>query len=281
MNLVVLGNVCIDKNSAEKAQYKAAGGPATFMSLFFKQTKDTLFTTIASYGNSFLPYKNGLNLYPLRPNVANTLVYENTIKNGKRSQKSHFYKDALPPEISKDVANIIKNVDVLFIAPLIPYFSPDYIKKVADLTRKDCLKILLPQGYFRQFDRKQNVVFRKFKEAEKILPLVDFVILSSEDYPNIEKLSLEWYNKYSTTFIITKAEKGAMIINKNGRVIVSTNPIPLEEIVDSIGAGDTFSASFGYYYFKNKDLVKSVELANQTAGENLLSKTQEIQKDLG
>jgi len=281
MNLVVLGNVCIDKNRTNDISYEAAGGPPNFLSLFLNQTKDASLTTISSYGSDFLPFKKELNLYPLSPNATNTLVYENITIDGKRSQKCHFYKEALPPEINQDMENIIKNADVLFITPLIPYFSPDYIKKAMKLTRKDCLKILLPQGYFRRFDENDNVVFRAFEEADKILPLVDFVILSSEDYPDIERLSFTWSKKYNTTFIITRAEKGAVIIDKNGKVVVSTSPIPFEEIVDSIGAGDTFSASFGYNYSKNKNLVKSVEMANQSAREKLLSKTKEIQKDLG
>lgn len=281
MNIVVLGNVCIDKNNIEKTFYEKAGGPPAFMSLFFNKIKDASFTTIASYGQDFLPYKNSLNLYPLKPNASNTLVYENTIKNGERSQKCYFYKDAFPPVIDKGMTNIIKNSDVLFIAPLIPYFSPDYIKKAVSLASKDCLKILLPQGYFREFDDSDNVIFREFKEADGLLPLFDFVILSSDDYPNIEKLSSSWSKKSGTTFIITKAEKVAIIINKNERVVVPTNPIPLEDVVDSIGAGDIFSASFGYNYFKNKDLVKSARLANKAARKRLLSKTQNIQKDSG
>jgi len=84
MNIVALGNVCIDHNSTEKTSYEAPGGATTFMSLFFNQTKDTLLTIIASYGIDFLPYKNGLNLLPVSPNISNTLVYENAEKGKKR-----------------------------------------------------------------------------------------------------------------------------------------------------------------------------------------------------
>lgn len=281
MNIVILGNVCIDHNANEKAYYEAAGGPATFMSLFFDKTGDISFTTISSYGVDFLPYKDSLSLSPLNPNNSNTLVYENTTINGKRSQKCHFHRENLPPEIDENIASLIKNADILFITPLIPYFSPEYIKKVVKLAHKNCLKILLPQGYFRKFEENDNVVFREFEEADKILLLVDFVILSSEDYSDIEDLSFKWSGQYGTTFIITTAERGALIINKNGRTVVSTIPIPFEEIVDSIGAGDIFSASFGYNYFKDKDLEKSVHLANESAREKLLAKTKEIKEDLG
>lgn len=270
MNTVVLGNVCIDKNSSEKTTYKAAGGPAVFINSLLNKKKDASLTIVSSYGKDFLPYKKELNLYPSEPNVLSTLVYENIIKNGKRTQKCHFYKDAFPPVIDKNAENIIKKADILFIAPLIPYFPPDYVKKIVNQTSKNCLKILLPQGYFRDFDAKDNVVFRQFKEAEEILPLVDIVIVSNEDYPNIEKQSFSWSNKHGTTFIITKAQKGAIIINKNKKIIVSTTPVPDRQIVDSIGAGDIFAAAFGYNYFKTKDLLKSVNLANQAAREKLL-----------
>ncbi|OGH10689.1 MAG: hypothetical protein A3B38_04375 [Candidatus Levybacteria bacterium RIFCSPLOWO2_01_FULL_36_13] len=273
MNIVVLGNVCIDKNNIEKTFYKKAGGPATFMSLFFNKVKDTKCTTIASYGADFLPYKQGLNLYPGSPNLGNTLVYENTIINGKRSQKCRFYKENITPEIDKNAENVLKNADVLFIAPLIPYFSPEYVKNVVKITSKNCLKILLPQGYFRDFDNSNNVVFKEFKKEREILPLIDIVIVSDEDYPNIENLTLEWSKKYGTTFLITKAQKGAIIISTEVKKTVPTNPIPSKEIVDSIGAGDIFAAAFGYHYFKTKDLEKSVDYANQIAKQKILLKT--------
>lgn len=273
MNLVVLGNVCIDKNTAEKVSYQAAGGAPIFMSLFFNKAKDAKFTTIASYGADFLPFKNNLNLYPNKPNIPNTLVYENTIKNGKRSQKCYFYNENALVEINENLKQVLIKAYLLFIAPLLPNFLPEYIKKITDSTPKDCLKILLPQGYFRNFDQENNVIFRQFKEVDSILPLVDIIILSSEDYPSIENLSSKWNKKHNKTFIITKAEKGAIIINKRGKVLVPTKPIPIDQIDDSIGAGDTFSASFGYYYFKYKDLLKAVKLANQSAREKLLSKT--------
>lgn len=270
MNIVVLGNVCIDHNSSEKKSYKGAGGPAIFMSLFFRKNKDISFTTISSYGKDFISYKDNLNLYPLKPNIFKSLVYENKIKNNKRSQKCHFYNDNILPKIDSKMIKILKDADVLFITPLIPHFLPEYIKKVLQQTKKDCIKILLPQGYFRKFNKSDNVIFREFEEANKILPLVNFVILSSEDYSNIERLSFEWNKKFGTTFLITQAEKGATIINKNRKVLVSTNPIPLGKIVDSIGAGDIFGASFGYNYYKHKNLVNSVKSANESARKKLL-----------
>lgn len=271
MNVVVLGNVCIDKNKTEKTSYIKAGGPPIFMSLFFNKVKNASLTTIASYGVDFLPYKKGLTLYPSKPNASNTLAYENIIVDGKRSQKCHFYDNNLLPELSTDEKKIIEKADVLFIAPLIPYFSPDYVKEVVNQTSKDCLKILLPQGYFRNFDKEDNVIFREFKETDELLPFFNFVILSSDDYPNIEKLSLEWSKKYNTTIIITKAEKGAEVISKDGKINAMTDPISFEEIVDSVGAGDIFAASFGYYYSSTKNLEKSVRLANRAARERLLA----------
>lgn len=279
MKIVILGNICLDHNEG-KVSYTAAGGPATFMSDFFNKTKDVNSTVISSYGKDFLPYKKELNLYPLIPNVAKTIVYENIEKNGKRSQKCHFYKDNPPPRINPDIKRALKAADILFITPLIPNFSFDYLRKVTEEANKNCIKILLPQGYFRKFSGNGDVLFREFKEAENILPLVDILILSLEDYPNMEMLSLQWVKKYGITILITKAGKGASIINKNGVIQVPTVSIPENEIVDSVGAGDIFSASFGYFYFGNRDYDKSVKMANKTAREKLLSKTKDMQISL-
>ena len=114
------------------------------------------------------------------------------------------------------------------------------------------------------------MIFRKFEEADKILPLFDFVFLSSEDYPNIEMLSIEWNRQYGATFILTKAQEGADIINKQGVKTIPTNPIPAEKIINSIGAGDIFSAGFAYHYLKSKDVFGSVEFANKAAAEKML-----------
>lgn len=275
MKFTILGNVCIDHNKSEKIFYKAAGGPITFMSIVLKQLPDSYVKAISSYGSDFI-YKKNLSLYPYKPNVKKTLLYENIIKNGKRTQKCYFYQDNLPVRIDKHIRNIVLNTDVLFITPLLPNYSPSYLKKLTGCTQKSCLKILLPQGYFRKFNKIGEVKFRGFAEANLVLPLIDIVILSYEDCPDIEEVSFRWVKKFEVTVIITRAEKGAIIISKGGKNVVTTKPVPRKNIVDSVGAGDIFGAGFGYYYLQTKDFIKSVKLANMIARQCLYYRSKNI-----
>lgn len=270
MNFVVLGDVCIDKNSIEGKFYKKAGGPPVFISQFLEKQGQSV-TVISSYGKDFEPYKESLSLYPKGPNLERTLAYENIVINEERTQKCHYYKQDLLVKADNKMSSILATANCVFVAPLTPFLSYEYLKEVVDKINKKTLLILLPQGYFRNFDNNDNVTIRKFKEADKIIPLFDFMILSSEDFPDIEKLSKNWTQKFKTKIIITKAQLGADLIS-NGRIEnFSTQKVEKEKIKDSTGAGDIFTAAFGYHFLKNKVLNKSIQFANIMARKRVVS----------
>ena len=76
--------------------------------------------------------------------------------------------------------------------------------------------------------------------------------------------------------IITREEKGAIVVNKNGVIAVSVKPVPVNKIIDSVGAGDIFAAGFAYSFFKTKDLIKSVNFANKIARQSLFYPSDKI-----
>ena len=58
--------------------------------------------------------------------------------------------------------------------------------------------------------------------------------------------------------IITQGQKGCKYRNK-------TFPVPLVEVKDVSGAGDTFIAGLCYKFLKTKDIEKSIKFANECA----------------
>jgi len=66
MNISILGHVCIDKNTSEHTSYVAAGSPAMFMNRIYKQFPNCPTNIIASYGQDFLKYLNGIR-QPIAP----------------------------------------------------------------------------------------------------------------------------------------------------------------------------------------------------------------------
>ncbi|MFT8483766.1 MAG: adenosine kinase [Gluconobacter cerinus] len=63
--------------------------------------------------------------------------------------------------------------------------------------------------------------------------------------------------------IVTRSEKGAVVISKGERHDVPTTPV---KVVDTTGAGDAFAAGFLAGLSKQHDLVTCAKLGNQAAG---------------
>ncbi len=280
MQVVIVGQVCIDKNVSENAEYTAAGGPPIFMDKVFSQIPDVTLTTIAPYGKDFLPFAPQLPLYPAIPTTDQTLVYENVTKGTVRQQKAYHRKNAAPIQVDEEVKKILGNCDVLFITPLLPNFTPEYLQDIVTYTKKDTLKVLLPQGYYRGFDSNNNMVVQAFDQADKILPLFDIVIVSEVDGEEMLTTAEDWSEEYRITSIVTLGENGAVAIKDNKNTYLSTTPVAAEKIIDSVGSGEIFSASLAYGYKKTGDLEKAGKFANAVAKSCLFYTPDEIQINL-
>src|SRR3990167_10938339 len=207
MNIHILGHVCIDSNVSEHVSYKGPGSPAMFMAHIYKKFPGVFLHIIAPYGSNFSPYCKELNIYPQQPIGDTTLLYEN-ISHGKvRTQKAHHRESAKPPLLIEELKNILSSADILFFAPLTPDYSVGYVQTAMQCLRKDCLKIFLPQGYYRSFDGKDRVTEREFIEASELIPLFDFVIVSEQDHQDMVSIAKGWSK--NTQVIMTTWDKGA------------------------------------------------------------------------
>jgi hypothetical protein len=274
MNITILGHVCIDHNISEHVSYTTAGGPAMFMTKIYHQLLNVKTQIIAPYGSDFTPYLANISIYPHQPQYKKTLQYKNIFHKSIRTQKAinREYTELLP--ITDKLKEIIHDSDVVFLAPLTPNYSVEYVQLIMQSVHRDALKILLPQGYHRSFDSNSNVHQREFKEAEKLLPLFDFIIASELDHFVMEEYAKKWAQVIQV--IVTRGDKGAQYYHNNDSISVSVDPVKQEDIVDSVGSGDIFSAAFGYKYFETKDIRKSLEFANNIARQCLFYKADSL-----
>jgi len=267
MNITIIGHVCIDNNVSENAEYTAAGSPAIFMEKVYRKFSNVSVKIISPYGSDFLPYLQDVIIFPYKPTCRKTLIYKNNSLGNIRSQKAFNRKSAKPPIITIELKQIISQADVIFFASLTPNYSSRYVSNIIKLTKRNSLKILLPQGYFRSFDKKNNVIQRDFKEAETLISLFDFIIVSNQDHKDIDKFTQNWAKV--TNVIMTLGSKGSLYLNKNKSLLMPVEPVKEKDIVDSVGSGDIFSAAFGYQYFLTKDVKKSLTFANDIARQCL------------
>ena len=280
MNICILGTVCIDSNVSENASYTSAGSPAMFMNKIFKQFGDCNVSIIASYGPDFLKYLDGINIFPAQPNTDKTLVYENVSKAGLRTQKSYNREGALAVELDNSIIDVLQQADIIFFAPQSPIYSKEYIQSVTVNLKTGALKVLIPQGFYRNFDSENNVLVREFIEAKEILPLMDIVIVSEQDSPTMLVQAKDWALNMNVIPVVTLGEKGAVALKGNDEIQLLAIPVAENEIVDSVGSGDIFSASFAYKYKQTGDLEAAGKFANAVVRQCLFYKPTDIKINL-
>jgi sugar/nucleoside kinase (ribokinase family) len=230
-------------------------------------------TVITSYGPDMLTYLPDVTLIPATPNQPDTLVYENDSRKGKRVQHCHHLSSAVPPAITAEISEAIRLADIIIVATLLPNYPVGYLREILGQSSSHSLKALCPQGYFRHVTDEGLVQPREFTEAADIIPLFDLVIYSEEDHPAALDLAKQWKQSLATKVIVTQSADGATIVEANNDIHIPTRPIPLKDIVDSVGCGDTFAATVAYNYHLTKNLSAAILEGHKAAGQKLLSAT--------
>lgn len=269
--IVFAGHVVIDHNRIERTVYESWGSPAMFMTRYFQAKFGLEPTIIASYGPDFLQYASGVKLLPGKPNLEQSTVYENIVLNGRRTQYCHGAGAALP-DITPDIKAELAGADIVFLAPLTPAYSPKYVSEIMSNVRADALKVLLPQGYLRRIAENDLVWPREFKEAPKIVPLFDLVVLSNEDHLHADARAHDWKRLHpATEIIVTRNAEGADIISEQSVEHVPTTPILSKDARNPVGLGDVFSAAAAYELRQTHDLPAAVRAGHAAAREHLLT----------
>lgn len=279
MKIVIFGHVCIDKNTSEQSSYVAPGGPAMFMQKIYQQFPDCEVAIVAPYGPDYLPFLQGVNILPDQPIAKATLQFENTSKQGTRTQKSYHQTELPEVTLTAEIIAKIKQADLIFFAPLLAQFSAQYIAAICAHAPETAYKVLLPQGYYRTVAADHTINLREFVEANQVLSHVDVVIVSEQDHVQMLSQAESWANEYGITSLVTLGENGAVAFTQGKKQLLPTLPVAADQVVDSVGAGDIFSAGFAYQFVKTHSLAKAGAFANAVARASLFFTTDEIKID--
>jgi bifunctional ADP-heptose synthase (sugar kinase/adenylyltransferase) len=102
---------------------------------------------------------------------------------------------------------------------------------------------------------KLSIIDSKRKLSQEIIQYFNFVKLNKSEYNNNIKLN-------HSGLIVTLGDEGAML--HDGKIVKQKNP---QQTIDVSGAGDTFVASYILKYFLTKNIVESIEYANEVCGD--------------
>lgn len=269
--ITIIGHTCIDKNTIDNVKIETWGSPAMYMATYYLQNYDIKSHILSRYGHDFSRYTDKF-LFTEKPDNNKTLVYENIVNNGQRTQYCHSSDSDQVVELRKDTTDLIQKTDILIVAPQLPNYSKEYIEEIIKLAPKNCLKVILPQGYMRQIGPDDKVSQRDFTEAALILPYFDVVIASEEDYSGILDLAPRWSEyKQHSSIIITQAEKGATVFDSGKSEHIAAKPIPFGDIKNPVGSGDVFSAQVAIGLYNKLSPYEAVDQANKATAKSLLS----------
>ncbi|MEE2682173.1 MAG: PfkB family carbohydrate kinase [Planctomycetota bacterium] len=97
-------------------------------------------------------------------------------------------------------------------------------------------------------------------ELQAVIEAVDGVLLNDSEVQQLTGIG----NPYSAAreilemgpsfVIVKKGEHGAVLVHRDGTVVVPAFPVPLEGVVDPTGAGDSFAGGFMAYLERTGDL---------------------------
>lgn len=271
-NIVFAGHICIDHNAVDGKPQTGWGSPALYMADYLQSVHGLSSTIIAPYGKDFAPFAAGFSLYPKTPTSEHTLLYQNIVQHGQRTQYCQHAEEATLPKLDDDARAHLKAADILFVVPLTPNVGNDtYFSELMHSARPDCLKVLLPQGFLRHIAADGLVSPREFKEAARVLPYFDLVVISDEDHPDAIATARSWKAiNPKTEYIVTQNAGGASIVGADDLVHIPTTPIANEDIVSPVGCGDVFSVATAYSLYQSHDLPAAVRAGHHATHQKLL-----------
>lgn len=179
-------------------------------------------------------------------------------------------KDSIVTYVFMDENSSNKNIDLKNVAPLKSEVNTLYIGGISlmvepcgneielFINKESSNKVVFFDPNIRpSFISDKDIYITRFKN---ILSQTDIIKVSDEDLewlcPNktFEEVSNEWLNIGVNIIILTKGSEGAMVKTKNHEVSSSIKKV---EVVDTVGAGDTFNAGFLSSLIKNKNFSKN------------------------
>ncbi|OGF99848.1 hypothetical protein A2Y99_03055 [Candidatus Gottesmanbacteria bacterium RBG_13_37_7] len=121
------------------------------------------------------------------------------------------------------------------------------------------LKVLSAQGFYRHVGKKGKIYKKEWTNNLAIVKTYDVVILSEEDYFNLERQAELW-SKRGVISILTREEKGCTVYIDGKPTDVSG--FPAEKVIDATGSGDIFTAGFAYAFRRSGKIYESSMFAN-------------------
>lgn len=261
---LVWGKLCIDRNSIDGVEQPVAPGSPAYFVAHALEGFGLKALVVSPRGEDYDDTWLGVDVYPPEPRGGQTLTYENNYWEGVRELVAKGVEVAVDVGAEEVPDELVDGVKVLVVAPLDPNLGVEEVEKIIAKAGKRVIRMCLPQGFFRRFGEEGKVYQGEWEEAEAMLRLFDYVVLSEEDGEDIDGLAEEWSQvggkRNRARVVVTRAEKGCSLYEDGERINVGAYPV--EKVVDPVGAGDVFAAAMLYALANDESLGEACDFAN-------------------
>jgi sugar/nucleoside kinase (ribokinase family) len=253
MSLLVVGSVAFDAIETPFGKTdKIVGGAATYIALaasYFTKNIDLVSVIGDDFPQDFL----------------NTLKNSGVSLEGlqvKKGEKSFFWRGKYHNDLnSRDTLDTQLNVLADF-QPVVPQSA-----KKAEFLMLGNLVPAVQRSVIEQMDTRPKLIVMDtmnfwmdvaMDELKKTIAMVDVLAINDSEARQLSgeyslvKASQIILNMGPSVLIIKKGEHGALLFNKEE--VFYAPALPLEEVFDPTGAGDTFAGGFIGYLSKTRDI---------------------------
>ena len=138
------------------------------------------------------------------------------------------------------------------------------MKKMVSICKSDNQQIAFTLSDLFCVDRHRKSFSELIKSNVDILFGNEEEILSLAQVSSIVE-GIEYAKSLGILTAITLSEKGSLIVHKNE--VIEVNPVKVEQVIDTTGAGDLYAAGFLYGCAKNKSFEECGRYASIAAAE--------------
>jgi 1D-myo-inositol 3-kinase len=257
-DVLLLGNVTRDLIDPKDFANYRLGGTVTFAAAVAARLgrRPTVITYAAADTDfSALPPTTELHVLPSKT----TTTFANIYTSHGRIQ--YCYTPA-PQIVAADIPLVMRRPSIVLMGPIADEIAPD----VAALFPDETLVAAVPQGWMRRWDSKGRVRSKEWETAPQILPHLDVLVLSLEDF-DYDWRRLATVFHYVPMVVVTEYKDGSTVFQRlpNGTVVETKIPPRPANEVDPTGAGDTFTTAFIIRLQETGDPIHAARFANITA----------------
>jgi sugar/nucleoside kinase (ribokinase family) len=257
-DMLLLGNVTRDLDQPGDFSTYRLGGTVTFAAAVAARLGRR--PTIITYAQpdtdfSVLPPQTELILHPSSTTTAFANIYT------PQGRIQYCYTPA-PQIVPADVPEAMRCPSIALLGPIADEIAPE----VAAIFAPETVVAAVPQGWMRRWDADGRVHSKEWENAAEILPHLDALVLSLEDF-DADWSRLAPAFRFVPMIVVTEYKAGSTVFQKqpNGSVLETKIPPRPAHEVDPTGAGDTFTTAFLIYLQESGDAVQAARFANITA----------------